>query len=96
MLKWELRDKLRGRYQFEKWGFFPFFLGSLSVLPPPPVPPTGPVKERSTLLYVHSLPSPSILGYPLGNSEQLPIIKQALDNMEPGLTQTREFPFLKP
>lgn len=58
MLEWELGRTLRGRYQFEKWGFFPCFLGSLSTRSLPAVSPTGPVKEGSTVLYVHSCPPP--------------------------------------
>lgn len=59
-------------YQFEKWFLFSFFLGLLSRPPPPPYSPIGPVKEGSTLLYVHSLPSPGFRGCPLGTSQQLP------------------------
>lgn len=68
-----LGGKPRGNSQLEKWCLLPSFLGFFSMLPPPPGPPIGPVKEGSMLLYVYSLPSPSFHGCPLGTSQQLPI-----------------------
>lgn len=72
MQEWELGRKLRGRYQFEKWGFFlaswdpsPCFFFLLSL------PSVLSRKEAQCFMFIPVLPQHP--GRPLGNSHQLPI-----------------------